>query len=60
MKYKRKVPVEICGYRNALIPTLDATANCIVDKWWSVCNDIYDDDDFIPWDSDEGSSIPPF
>lgn len=60
MKYKRKFPVEVVGYRTASIPVFDPQKKCVVDKWWSVKNDLHGDDDYIPWDSEEGSEIPPF
>lgn len=60
MKYKRKKPVEIAGYKNAMIPTFDHRQNCVVDKCLSWANDPYDEDDFLRWDDEEGSEIPPF
>ena len=60
MWYKRKMPVEVAGYRNVLVPAFDPRKNCVVDKWFSLADDIHADDDLIPWDSDDESSIPPF
>lgn len=60
MKNKKTPPVEILGYRNVRIPTYDLSSKCVVDKSWSVVNDLHGDDDYLPWDEDEGSSIPPF
>ena len=60
MKYKHKRPVEVAGYKSAIVPTYDPQEKCVVDKWWSIVNDDHSEDDYIPWDSEEGSEIPPF
>ena len=64
MKYNRQPPIEVRGYRNALVPIFDKAKFRVVDKWMSVpamsSNDFHCDDDFQTWNPDEGSREPPF
>ena len=54
------VPVEIAGYRSVCIWTYDSHGKLADFQWWSVRNDEYDDDDFLPWNGDSSVDDCPF
>lgn len=60
MRNLHKAPVEIAGYRNAWLPTLSAGDTQISMRWWSIKQEIHADDEYLPWDDETGSDIPPF
>jgi hypothetical protein len=57
---KRKVPVEVAGYRNVLRFVIDDVKNTRSYRWHSVANDDASPDDFLPWEGDSDVDDCPF
>ena len=60
MANRRITPVEVAGYRSVRAWTYDSTLESADFRWWSVRNDEYDDDDFLPWYGDSSVDDCPF
>jgi hypothetical protein len=60
MVNRKNAPVEVTGYRNVWLPTFNANDEMISERWWSVKQELYADEDFLPWNDESGSDIPPF
>ena len=56
----RAKPVEIAGYKNVRIWTVDNLTGARQLKWWSVVNDNHSSDDEAPWTGDSSISSCPF
>ncbi len=55
-----KVPVEIAGYRDVRIWTVNRFTKIAEFKWWSVANDDYRMDDSLPWAGESDVDDCPF
>ena len=49
---KRMIPVEVVGYVNKLVWTVDIHAPGFRERWMSVRNENYDETDVLPWEPD--------
>lgn len=55
--FKKLPPVEIAGYLNRRVWTVDCIRRTADFRWYSVKNTDHADEDYLPWDGD--SKIDP-
>lgn len=58
--WNRRPPVEIAGYVNRLIWVVDIHDPKFRQKWMSVINENYADDEILPWSGDSTPDTCPF
>jgi hypothetical protein len=55
-----KAPVEIAGYIDRRLWTVDTTLGTAGFRWWSCINDDYLPGEFLPWEGDSSVDDCPF